>query len=207
MYVYRGVSAYNNEKGYYTVKEQKLIGKKMSGSDEIIPTRPKAPKGTRKTSSHDVNTSSTGISASKVRMGATTIVDFIGRESGIGADVYTSCDEATAKKIISLARYYLQSDGEATSHIEKWQLTQQMLPYGYPISEDSAHDLFMKVGTDETIPQSVFFNREKHLDGEKVLAYDASTYQHMDMVMSGRDTATIKMLMDWKRISSSPFIR
>lgn len=175
VYVYRRVSAYNSEKGYYTAKEQKLIGKKMPGSDEIIPTRPKAPKGTRKTSSHDVTTSSTGVSASRVRMGAAAIVDFIGRESGIDADVYTSCDEATAKKIISLARYYLQSDGEATSHIEKWQLTHQMFPYGYPISEDCAHDLFMKVGADEAILQSVFFNRAKHLDGEEVLAYDAST--------------------------------
>ncbi len=175
VYVYRRVSAYNSEKGYYTAKEQKLIGKKMSRSDEIIPTRPKVPKGTRKTSSHDVTTSITGVSASRVRMGAAAIVDFIGRESGIDADVYTSCNEATAKKIISLARYYLQSDGEATSHIEKWQLTHQMLPYGYPISEDCAHDLFMKVGADETIPQGVFFNRAKHLDGGEVLAYDAST--------------------------------
>ncbi len=108
-------------------------------------------------------------------MGAAAIVDFIGRESGIDADVHASCDEATAKKIISLARYYLQSDGEPASHIEKWQLTHQMLPYGYPISEDCAHDLFIKVGADETIPQSVFFNRAEHLDGGEVLAYGAST--------------------------------
>lgn len=33
----------------------------------------------------------------------------------------------------------------------------------------------MRVGADEAIPQSVFFSRAKHLDGGKVLAYDAST--------------------------------
>ena len=61
---------------------------------------------------------------------------------------YNSCDEATARKIISVARYYLQSDGEATSHIDKWQLTHKMELYGYPISEDTAHNLFVKTETD-----------------------------------------------------------
>ena len=175
IYVYRRVSVYNSERGFYTAREQKLIGKKVPGSDEVVPTRPKSPKGARKSSSHDVTASSAGVSAARIRAGAAAIADFIGRESGIDADVYASCDEATAKKIISLARYYLQSDGEATSHIEKWQLTHRMLPYGYPISEDSAHDLFMRVGADETIPQSVFFNRARRLDSDEVLAYDAST--------------------------------
>ena len=163
IYVFRRVSTYDRTKGFYVTKEQKLIGKKVPGSQEIVPTRPKSPTGVRKTNSHTITTSSAGVSATKVRIGAAAIMDFIGRESGIDADVYSSCDEATAKKIISVARYYLQSDGEATSHIEKWQLTHQMLPYGYSISEDCAHDLFQRIGADETIPQSFFFNRAKHL--------------------------------------------
>ena len=175
MYVYKRISVYDATKGYYVSKEQKLIGKKLPGSDEIIPTRPKAAKGSRKVSSHGKSVSSQGISALRVRIGASAIVDFIGKESGIDDDVYASCDEAVAKRIISVARYYLQSDGEATSHIEKWQLTHQMMPYGYPISEDAVHDLFTLVGADETISQSVFFNRASHLDDVKVLAYDAST--------------------------------
>ena len=48
IYVYKRISVYNAEKGYYVSKEQKLIGKKLPGSDEIIPTRPKAAKGSRK---------------------------------------------------------------------------------------------------------------------------------------------------------------
>lgn len=175
IYVYKRISVYSAEKGYYVSKEQKLIGKKLPGSDEIIPTRPKAAKGSRKASSHDKSVSPQGVTASRVRIGASAIVDFIGRESGIDNDVYASCDKAVAKRIISVARYYLQSDGEATSHIEKWQLTHQMMPYGYPIPEDAAHDLFTLVGADETISQTVFFNRASHLDDTKVLAYDAST--------------------------------
>lgn len=43
VYVYRRVSIYNKEKGYYVSKEQKLLGKKVNGSDEIVPTRPRHP--------------------------------------------------------------------------------------------------------------------------------------------------------------------
>ena len=90
---------------------------------------------------------------------------YIGAVSGIDDDVYACCNEATAKRIIALARYYLQSDGEVTSHIGKWQLTHRMEPYGYPISEDATHDLFRRIGADETISQGIFLGRAARLDG------------------------------------------
>ena len=173
-YVYKRISGYDKEKGYYVTKEQTLLGKKMPGSDEIVPTRPKAAKGSRKKNAGETS-SKDGVTAARVRVGASAIVDHIGKASGIDDDVYASCDEAVAKKILAVARYYLQSDGEATSHIEKWQLTHLMEPYGYPISEDTAHDLFVRIGADETISQGIFLNRAARLDDVKVLAYDAST--------------------------------
>lgn len=175
VYVYRRVSVYNKEKGYYVSKEQKLLGKKVDGSDEVIPTRTKASNGSRKKYASENKMSEAGVTAGRTRIGASAITDHIGTACGIDDDVYRSCDEAVAKKIIALARYYLQSDGEATSHIEKWQLTHIMEPYGYPISEDTAHDLFERVGADETISQSVFFNRAARLEDAQVLAYDSST--------------------------------
>ena len=174
VYVYRRVSIYDASKGYYVSKEQKLLGKKLEGSDEIVPTRPKAMQGSRKTCASDTKTVG-NVTASRVRIGASAIIDHIGKACGIDEDVYSSCDDAVARKIIAIARYYLQSDGEATSHIEKWQLTHLMEPYGYPISEDTVHDLFERVGTDETISQGIFMNRAARLDDVKVLAYDAST--------------------------------
>lgn len=175
VYVYRRISAYNKEKGYYVSKEQKLLGKKDAETGEIVPTRPKAPNGTRRKYASDNKENSAGVAASRIRAGASAIAAHIGAASGIDADVYASCDEATAKKIIALARYYLMSDGEATSHIGKWQLTHEMEPYGYPISEDAAHDLFRRVGSDERIPQGIFLSRAARLDGAQVLAYDSST--------------------------------
>ena len=176
VYVYRRVSRYDSEKGYYRATAQKLLGKKLPGSDEILPTRTKAEAGSRKKATGSaVDEKKSIVTASRIRIGASALVAYIGKESGIDDDVYHSCDEATAKKIISLARYYLQSDGEATSHIEKWQLTHQMEPYGYPISEDTAHDLFVRVGSDEAIPQGVFLNRAARIEDTAVLAYDAST--------------------------------
>ena len=41
-YVYRRISIYDKERGYYITKEQTLMGKKMNDSDEIIPTRTKS---------------------------------------------------------------------------------------------------------------------------------------------------------------------
>lgn len=175
VYVYRRVSVYSHEKGYYIAQEQKLLGKKFPGSDEVVPTRPKSKNGSRKDYVGKKTTGISGVTATRVRVGASAIIDQIGKESGIDEDIYGSCDDATAKKIISIARYYLQSDGEATSHIEKWQLTHRMEPYGYPISEDTAHDLFVKVGADESISQGVFLKRAARLGDVMVLAYDAST--------------------------------
>lgn len=168
-YVYRRISIYNKEKGYYITKEEKLLGKKINGSDEILPTRVKSEKGSKKT----VN--NIDVQAVKTRIGTTAIINHIGAASCIDDDVYASCDKATAQKIIALARYYLQSDGEATSHIDKWQLTHSMEPYGYPISEDTAHNLFKTVGANESISQSLFLKRTTRLEDNKVLAYDSTT--------------------------------
>jgi transposase len=180
-YVYQRISVYDKDKGYYVSKEQKLLGKKEAGSDDLIATRPKSPDGSRKTYAAERKTSVSGITAARVRVGTTRIIEHIGKTSGIDADVMASCDEATAKKILAIARYYLHSDGEAISHIEKWQLTHLMEPYGFPLSADAAHDLFVRVGSDETITQSVFFNRASHLDNKQVLAYDATTVSTYDL--------------------------
>ena len=168
IYVYQRTSIYDKEKGYYITKKEKLLGKIVEGSDEIVQTRTKLPKDSKKSNT-------TGVSATKIRVGASTIIEHIGRISGIDDDIYSSCDKATADKIITLARYYLQSDGKPTSHIGKWQLTHSMAPYGYPISEDTAHKLFETIGSDESISQSVFFKRAMRIGDDKVLAYDSTT--------------------------------
>ena len=175
VYVYQRVSIYNPEKGYYVSKGQTLIGKETPGSDEIQPTRPKSPDGSRKSHAEQATESPARVSATRTRYGAEAIMEHIGKTSGIDADVYASCDVATAKRIIALARYYFQSDGDATSHLESWQLTHSMAPYNSYISEDAAHDLFKRVGADETIAQSIFYERVQRLEDDKVLAYDAST--------------------------------
>ena len=50
-----------------------------------------------------------------------------------------------------------------------------MEPYGYPISEDTAHNLFKTVGANESISQSLFLKRATRLEDNKVLAYDSTT--------------------------------
>lgn len=167
IYVYERISVYDKSKGYYVTKEEKLLGKKVNGSDEIIPTRSKRKK--------EDMISNLKVEATRKKIGASLIIEQIGKSSGIDEDIYNSCDEITANKIITLARYYLQSDGEPTSHIEKWQLTHSMEPYGNPISENIAHNLFKEIGSNESISQNIFLNRAERINGEKVLAYDSTT--------------------------------
>ncbi len=175
IYVYERTSYYDPARKFYVPKGTKIIGKILPGTTEVIQTRPKAPNGTRKKAAVTKTTSPGGVQASRVRYGASAILKHIGKSSGIDDDVYQCCDEGTAKKIIALARYYLQTDGAPTSHIEKWQLTHIAEPYEYPISEDTAHNLFVQVGIDEALRQTLFVCRAKKIDKNSVIAYDATT--------------------------------
>ena len=174
-YVYKRVSVYDPARQFYVPKSHTLIGKKLPGSNQIVPTRPKSPNGSIRKSAVSPPPPIGGVSATRVRAGAMAIAERIGQASGIDEDIYHSCPEPIAKKIIALGRYYFLTDGEATSHIEKWQLTHIMKPCEDFISEDVAHNLYVTVGADESISQGVFLGRASRLTDKSALAYDATT--------------------------------
>lgn len=113
IYVYRWVSVYSREKGYYVAKEQKLLGKKGNGTGEIIHTRSKSPNGTRKKYASDNKVvGKADVVASRIRFGRSAI---------------------------------------------------------------AVHDLFRRIGADETTSQGILLGKVARLDGAQVLAYDSST--------------------------------
>ena len=102
------------------------------------------------------------------------IIDHIGKISEVDEAVYSSTDLGTAQKILSLARYFLATDGQSLPAIASWQYTHP-LPYEDGISEDIYHDLFEGVGRDEALQQSFFARRNEELGERAVLAYDSTT--------------------------------
>lgn len=168
IYLMERQTQYDPVKKYNKVLSSKLVSKIPKGEKNPVPTRPKAAKG------HKSDVKSEKLSASRVRVGMMDIVDHIGSVSGIDAAVYASTDLGTAQKIISIARYLFASNGQTLPGIQTWQFTHP-LPYASGISEDVYHDLFNRIGLDESLQQNFFRERCSLLEGNDAIAYDSTT--------------------------------
>ena len=168
IYLMERKTQYDPVKKYNQVISSKLVSKIPKGEKDPVPTRPKATKG------HKSKAKSGKLSASRVRVGMMDIVDHIGSVSGIDAAVYASTDLGTAQKIISIARYLFASNGQTLPGIQTWQFTHP-LPYASGISEDVYHDLFNRIGLDESLQQNFFRERCSLLEGNDAIAYDSTT--------------------------------
>lgn len=163
IYVYERVTAYDEQsKKTYTVS-QTLKGKIKAGTQDIVPTRPKKRKDDGGV-----------LAATRHHTGLTDILNWVGRASGIDADVRASFSEGDAKKLLSIARYWIGSGGNTLPRIESWQVMHP-LPYDEPITEDVYSQLFKEVGQNEDGIQHYFSARAACLDNAPVLAFDSTT--------------------------------
>jgi hypothetical protein len=163
IYVYERVTAYNKKsRKTYTVS-QKLKGKIKSGTNEIVPTRPKKPKR-----QECVN------EAVRRHTGLTDILEWVGRTSGIDEDVSSAFHEGDAAKILSVARYWVGTDGNTLPRLESWQIMHPV-PYCGTITEDVYGDLFKSIGHNEDNVQKYFSYRTLRLDDSPVIAFDSTT--------------------------------
>jgi len=163
VYIYERVTAYDEKsKKTYTVS-QKLKGKIKKGTKELVPTRPK--KNKRDESIRHSTRQHTGL---------TDILEWIGKASGIDEDIYSSFSKGDAEKIISIARYWIATNGNSLPRIESWQVMHS-LPYSNPISDDVYGKLFKDVGLDEDGVQRYFSARAMRLNKSPVLAFDSTT--------------------------------
>ena len=163
IYVYERITAYDEKtKKTYTVS-QKLKGKIKSGTQELIPTRPKKRKGEGNV-----------VEATRQHTGLTDILEWVGKESGIDDDVRASFSAGDADKILSITRYWIGSGGNTLPRLESWQVMHP-LPYHEPITEDVYGDLFKSVGRNEEGVQSYFSARTSRMGDSPVLAFDSTT--------------------------------
>jgi len=163
IYVFERITAYNEKtRKTYTVS-QKLKGKIKSGTQEIVPTRPKKNKGEGGV-----------VDAARHHTGLTDILKWVGKASGIDDDVCASFSEGDAEKILSIARYWIGSGGNTLPRLESWQVMHP-LPYSEAITEDVYGKLFKDVGRNEGDVQRYFSARAERLGESPVLAFDSTT--------------------------------
>lgn len=161
IYVYERVTAYNEKtRKTYTVS-QKMKGKIKAGTDEIVPTRPKKNKG-----------GATG--AVRRHTGLTDILEWVGKASGIDNDVSASFHEGDAAKVLSVARYWIGTDGNTLPRLESWQIMHP-LPYCGTITEDIYGELFKSIGRNEDSVQKYFSCRTARLADSPMIAFDSTT--------------------------------
>ena len=121
IYVQERLVIYNPDTKNNTILDSKLIGKITKGTEEMVPTRPKRTKEEK--AADDLM-----ITASRNRVGMMQIIDHIGRASGIDEGVYRGTDIGTAQKILSIARFFLATDGHSLPLLNTWQFSHP-LPY------------------------------------------------------------------------------
>ncbi len=167
-YILERRTIYDPEKKYTKVLSTKLIAKIPKGSEIPVPTRPKRGKNSVSDAKPEI------VSEKRTHVGMMEIIGHIGSVSGIDNAIYSSTDMATAQKVISLARYLLATNGQSLPGILTWQYNHP-LPYEDGITEDVYHNLFVQLGTDESLQQSFFRHRCASLSASDALAYDSST--------------------------------
>ena len=106
VYVLERRTLYDSEKKYNKILSTKLLAKIPKGTEIPVPTRPKRSKNT---DTHQSTTDPSAIKAvpevnqviaSRKRIGMMSIIDHIGKTSGIDDALYASTDLGTAQKII-----------------------------------------------------------------------------------------------------------
>jgi transposase len=167
IYVLERKTIYDPDKKRNKVLSTKLLSKIPKGSKIPVPTRPK------KTCLKESEIPRI-ITASRNHVGMMDIINHIGSASGIDSGLYGNTDIGTAQKLISIARYLLATNGQSLPGILTWQFNHP-LPYEEGITEDVYHDLFVRVGRDESLTQGFFLNRCAKIKGKAVLAYDSTT--------------------------------
>ena len=168
IYIIERKTMYDEKKRYNRVLSSKLIAKIPKGGDKPVPTRPKRAK----LPVLDVEVGN--LTASRMRVGMMDIIAHIGDVSGIDSAIYDATDLGTAQKVISLARYLLATGGQTLPGILTWQFSHP-LPYEHGLSEGIYHELFVRIGRDESLVQNFFASRVRSLSEKDAIAYDSTT--------------------------------
>lgn len=163
VYVYRRITQYSRETRKTVTLKMELLGKKVPGSTELVETRAKRSQEQM-----------AEIKASRIHVGMTDILDWVGKASKIDEDVMRSMDEQTALKLISVARFMAVSNHGSMAGFENYQIT-HAIPYEQGLNEVGYHNLFAEIGQHEQYMQAYFACRASHLTEKDSIAFDSTT--------------------------------
>ena len=175
IYVYEREYIYDPVKRQNKTLRDTLLYKIVDGVQ--MPTRPKK-KPVAQAAANENNENQEQkeetLTATKKRTGAAKILDVVGEKSGIDQALYDITHVGDAKKILSLARFLVCTDGHTLPYITEWQLT-HALPYEDGITEDIYGDLFKRIGLNFELSQKYFKKRIDWCKCGLLIAYDSTT--------------------------------
>ena len=175
IYVYEREYIYDPVKRQNKTLRDTLLYKIVDGVQ--MPTRPKK-KPVAQAAANENNENQEQkeetLTATKKRTGAAKILDVVGEKSGIDQALYDITNVGDAKKILSLARFLVCTDGHTLPYITEWQLT-HALPYEDGITEDIYGDLFKRIGLNFELSQKYFKKRIDWCKCGLLIAYDSTT--------------------------------
>ena len=178
-------------KRYRTVRKT-LLGKYPPGDPCTGPPQPTRPKrksqstGDKATSEveNPAGTREDEQNSLLIKKSSSAMIDIlnhVAENSGVRAEVearFPGDEIGFAKKIITAAMYLFATDGDSWPGMQGWTRKYLgSLPYVWGlISEDMLHDMFVEIGENKELRESIFIARAKALHEEEMLALDSSTY-------------------------------
>lgn len=173
IYVYERTTKYDQETQKTLTTGRRLKGKILPGTTEIVPTRPKKKSSVNKEGENLAPNSET--KASYARVGLTRILNWVGQKSGITAALRKCFDDPDARKIETIAQYWIATGGQTLPRMEAWQIN-HITPYADGMSEDACGQLFVDIAANEKAIQDYFICRGKNVGTDGlVLAFDSTT--------------------------------
>ncbi len=187
-YIYERRTLYDPDTKKTRVLGCRLIGKILPGETEIVPTRPKKPS-TRKTLLAAKGKKATAKVESTL---LSQLLERLGKESGIDLDLLAFLSGPDARKAISLARFWLVTEGAALSGMDFWQ---KMHPScASPVTEEETVELFETLGGSGSGVWEYFSARARELRSDDCLILETSVTAchpgHLPDVREGFDGET-----------------
>lgn len=170
-YAYESVSYWDKEKKQSRAKRT-LIGRVDSESGEIIPTDGRGRKsGGSDCSSTKKHGTVPALEVSRRFYGATYLLDAIGEQLGITADLKQVFPD-TYRKILSIAYYLILEEHGALFRFQKWSVLHRH-PYGNDIPSQRSSELFAAIT--EAQKQEFFTMQGKRKADKEFWAYDTTS--------------------------------
>ena len=209
IYVYERTVKYNPELRRNEILSSKLIGKITPESNgEVIPTKFRAKPKSKSNEPKEI---------SRHHMGMMSLLEWIGSATGIDDDLKQVMPEEVygplADRISAIARFWIATGGDSLPDMYAWQV-KHGISLEKMISEDIYHDVFEKLGTNESLIQNYFKLRASRLDSRDSIAYDSTTIStYSDSLSQARygynkehdGLPTIKVLTLYSLNTEQPF--